>query len=80
MEAPGYSGKRRVENLLWRGNLLFGFVPSADLEAPANPAEPFGGVGSHIGAADGALTRRQPVGFQATLGLFQNLRRDHGNG
>lgn len=66
--------------LLLRGHLLLGFVPGTDLEAAAHPAEPFRGVGGHVGAAHGALASRQLVALQATLGLFQNLRRDDGIG
>ena len=61
--------------------LLIGVPPRADLQPPADPTQPFGGIGSARRAANGATGGMlQLVRFDRTLGFFQQLLVDHGIG
>lgn len=59
-------------------HLLLGFVPGADLQAAAHPAQVLGRVRRALRSAHHALRRRgQLVGMCLPLGLGQDLARDH---
>src|SRR5271166_609573 len=58
--------------------LLIGIAPCADLQAPANPAQPFGRIGRTLGAADRALVHSlHLIRHHGSLRLFQKRFIDH---
>ena len=58
--------------------LLIGIAPSADLQAAANPAQAFRGIGRANRAADRTLLRALGlIGHHRKLGLIQKLRINH---
>ncbi len=56
-------------------HLGVGIAPGAELQAAANPAEAFGGIGSAVFGAHNALRTLHGAGFDGSAGAFdQGLR------
>lgn len=67
-EQPGVEDRVK-RHLLLSGGLVIGIGPGGDLEAAANPAEAFGGVGRDFAGADDATLDH--------FDLFTEMNVDH---